>query len=231
MPGMEIIEKVKGEGRFILMEHEAKRFCELHDIPVTRIGFALSEDEAVRLAEEIGYPVAVKVASPDITHKSDVGGVALNLKSSEEVREANRKIMENVRRANASARILGVTVEEMVKPSIEVAVGIVKDSQFGPTIMFGLGGIFIEVLKDVTFRVCPIGHVDALEMIEEIRAKPILQGYRGLPPADLKALASVLVKVSAMAVEHPEIAEADLNPVMVHGSEIKVADARIMLSK
>jgi acetyl-CoA synthetase (ADP-forming) len=230
MPGLEILEKVKAEGRLILMEHEAKRFCELHGIPVARTEFASTEDEAVKAAEKMGYPVVVKVASPDITHKSDVGGVILNLESSRQVREAYKEIYEKVGKTYPSARILGVTVGEMVKSSVEVAVGIVRDAQFGPALMFGLGGVFIEVLKDATFRICPVSRADALEMIGEIKAYPILKGYRGIPPADLEMLASILIKVSEMAVEHLEIVEADLNPVMVYGSEVKVADARIILS-
>jgi len=225
----EIISKVRGEGRKFLLEPEAKAICMEYGIPVTKFKVASSEDEAVKFAEEIGYPIVLKIVSPDVIHKFDVGGVILNLKSAEEVRKAYNQIIENVRKHKPNARILGVTVQEMVPPSTEVIVGAIKDAQFGPTLMFGLGGIFVEVLKDVTFRIAPITEEEAKEMISEIKAYPILKGYRGNPPADIDSIAKILVNTSKLIIDHQEIKELDLNPIIVYESGAKTVDARIIL--
>jgi len=225
----EIITQALKEGRKILLEHEAKALCLEYGIPVTKFKVASSAEEAVKFAEEIGYPVVLKIVSPDVIHKFDVGGVILNLKSSEEVRNAYNQIIENVKRNKPDAKILGVNVQEMAPPSTEIIVGAIKDPQFGPTIMFGLGGIFVEVLKDVTFRIAPITEGDAREMISEIKAYPILKGFRGAPPADIEAIVKILVNVSKLVMEHQEIKELDLNPIMVYRSGAKTVDARIIL--
>jgi len=225
----EIIAQALKEGRKFLLEHEAKAICQKYGIPVTKFKVASSVEEAVKFAEEIGYPVVLKIVSPDIIHKFDVGGVMLNLKSAEEVKNAYNQIIENVRKHKPNARILGVNVQEMAPPSTEVIVGAIKDPQFGPTIMFGLGGIFVEVLKDVTFRIAPITEEDAKEMISEIKAYPILRGFRGAPPADIEAITKILVNTSKLVMEHQEIKELDLNPIMVYKSGAKTVDARIIL--
>jgi len=225
----EIFEKVRREGRNFLLEPEAKEVCMEYGIPVTRFRVAETVEEAVQIAGEIGYPVVLKIVSPDIIHKSDVGGVMLNLKSPEEVRGAYQTIMENVKRHKPDARITGVIVQEMAQPSTEVIVGAIKDPQFGQTLMFGLGGIFVEVLKDVTFRVAPITELDAREMITEVRAYPILKGYRGRPPADIDAIVDILLNTSRLVMDHPEIKELDLNPIMVYEKGAKTVDARIIL--
>ena len=225
----EIITQALKEGRKFLLEHEAKALCLEYGIPVTKFKVASSAEEAVKFAEEIGYPVVLKIVSPDVIHKFDVGGVILNLKSAEEVRNAYNQIIENVKKNKPDAKILGVNVQEMAPPSTEVIVGAIKDPQFGPTIMFGLGGIFVEVLKDVTFRIAPITEEDAREMISEIKAYPILKGFRGAPPADTEAIVKILVNVSKLVMEHQEIKELDLNPIMVYRSGAKTVDARIIL--
>lgn len=229
--GFEIIQKVLAEGRNFLLEHEAKNLCEVFDIPTTKLKVAKNKDEAVEYAKQIGFPVVLKILSPDIIHKSDVGGVVVNIENEEKVREAYKKIMGNVEKHKPTAKIFGVVVEEMAKPSTEVIVGLIKDQQFGPTIMFGLGGIFVEVLKDVSFRVCPITEKDATEMMLEIKGYPILKGYRNYPSADLNTLTKILLNVSRMAEEYPEIAEMDLNPILVYEKGAKVVDARIILEK
>jgi len=201
-----------------------------YGIPVTKFGVAKTVEEAVKLAEEIGYPVVLKVVSPDVIHKFDVGGVVLNLKGPEEVRKAFNQILENVRGHMPNAKVLGVTVQEMAPPSTEVIVGAIRDPQFGPALMFGMGGIFVEVLKDVTFRIAPITEEDAKEMIAEIRAYPLLKGYRGMPPADIEAIAQILVSTSHLMMENPEISELDLNPIIVYENGAKTVDARIMLA-
>ncbi|MGB9756551.1 MAG: acetate--CoA ligase family protein, partial [Candidatus Bathyarchaeales archaeon] len=188
-----LILKVRKEGRHFLLEPEAKTVCVEYGIPVTKFEVAKSEAEAVKFAEAIGFPVVLKVVSPDIIHKSDVGGVIVGLKSAGEVRDAYRKILGNVKKHRADAKIVGVLVQEMAPQSTEIIVGAIKDPQFGPALMFGLGGIFVEVLKDVTFRVAPINEDEAREMITEVRAYPLLKGYRNTPPADIEAIIKILL--------------------------------------
>ncbi len=225
----EIIEKALSEGRKHLMEHEAKAICAHYGIPVTKIAVARDEEEAVAKAREIGYPVVLKIVSPDILHKTDVGGVVLDLKSDDEVRQAYRKIMENVRKHKPDARIVGVLVQEMAPQSTEVIVGGIRDPQFGPALMFGLGGIFVEVLKDVTFRIAPVSKEEAMEMIREIKAYPILEGYRGAPKADFETLTNIITAASRLMMENERIDQLDLNPIMVYEKGAKVVDARIIL--
>jgi acetyl-CoA synthetase (ADP-forming) len=225
----EIFDKVKKEKRKSLLEPEAKTVCIKYGIPVTNFKLAKNEAEAVRFSEQIGYPVVLKIVSSDIIHKSDVGGVIVDLKTAKDVREAYKQILANVKKHKADAKITGVLVQEMAPPSTEVIVGAIKDPQFGPTVMFGLGGIFVEVLKDVTFRVAPITEEEACEMITEVRAYPLLKGYRNSPPADTRAIAEILLNTSRLVMEHQEIKELDLNPVIVYKKGAKTVDARIIL--
>jgi len=225
----EIIANAAKENRKYLLETEAKTICMEYGIPVTKFKLAKNEDEAVKFAEEIGFPVVLKIVSPDIIHKSDIGGVILNLKNAKEVKAAYKQIMENVKKRRKDAKILGVIVQEMAPPSTEVIVGAIKDPQFGPTLMFGLGGVFVEILKDVTFKVAPITEEEAREMLTEIKAYPLLKGYRNLPPADTEALVKILLNTSRLVTEHMEIKELDLNPIMVYEKGAKTVDARIIL--
>lgn len=224
-----LFSQARKEGRKSLLETEAKAVCIEYGIPVTKFELAKSEAQAVKFAEKIGYPVVLKIVSPDVVHKSDVGGVAVNLKDSRSVREAYSQILKNVKKHNAKAKIVGVLVQEMAPQSTEVIVGVTKDPQFGPAIMFGLGGIFVEVLKDVTFRIAPITEDEAREMITEVKAYPLLKGYRNSPPVDIAAIVGILLKTSKLAMEHQEIKELDLNPVMVYEKGAKTVDARIIL--
>ena len=224
-----IFKRAREEGRRHLLEPEAKTVCMEYGIPVPKFRVAGSAEDAVRYAEEIGYPVVLKVVSPDVIHKSDVGGVMLGLRSADEVRSAYEKLLGNVRSHKPNAEIVGVLVEEMAPKAVEVIVGAIKDPQFGPTLMFGLGGVFVEILKDVSFRVAPITEDDAAEMITEIKAYPILQGYRGMPPVDVDAIKQILLNTSRLVMEHQEIAELDLNPIMVYQKGAKAVDARIIL--
>ena len=224
-----IINQAKKEGRKALLETEAKTICMEYGIPVTKFKLALNEKEAAKHADEIGYPVVLKIVSPDIIHKSDAGGVIVNLKNPAEVTNAYKKIMENVKKYNAKAKIVGVLVQEMAPQSTEVIVGAIKDPQFGQTIMFGLGGIFVEILKDVNFRIAPITTEDAKEMITELKAYPLLKGYRNTPPADIDALISILCNTSRLVMDNQEIKELDLNPVMAYQKGAKTVDARIIL--
>jgi len=225
----QIFEEARKDGRSYLLEPEAKMICMEYGIPVTRFRVAKTRGEALKFAEEIGYPVVLKIVSPDVIHKFDVGGVILNLKSAKDVQDAFDKILTNVKKHKPDARIVGVLVQEMAPSSTEIIVGATKDPQFGPALMFGLGGIFVEVLKDVTFRIAPITELDAQEMITEVKAYPILRGYRGQPPADIDAIAQILMNTSRLVMDHLEIKELDLNPIMVYEKGAKTVDARIIL--
>ncbi len=217
------------EGRKSLLETEAKTVCMEYDIPVTKFELARTEEEAVKFANAIGFPTVLKIVSPDIIHKSDIGGVIVGLKNADDVRRGYNQILQNVKKHNPKAKIVGVLVQEMAPPSTEVIVGAIKDPQFGPAIMFGLGGVFVEVLKDVTFRIAPITEDDAREMISEVKAYPLLKGYRNTPPADIDAIAEILLNTSRLVTEHLEIKELDLNPIIVYEKGAKAVDARIIL--
>jgi acyl-CoA synthetase (NDP forming) len=225
----QIISQVQHEGRKALLETEAKTVCMDYSIPVTAFKLAKNEDEAAKFAEQIGFPVVLKIVSPNIIHKSDAGGVIVNLNSTIEVRSACGKILKNVKKYNSAAKIVGVLVQEMAPQSTEVIVGAIKDSQFGQTLMFGLGGIFVELLKDVAFRIAPVTREDVVEMITEVKAYPLLTGYRNTPPADLEAIISILLNTSKLVMDNPEIKELDLNPIMVYEKAAKTVDARIIL--
>ncbi len=231
---LKIINKARSEGRDSLTEIEAKEVFECYGLPVTPTRLARNEDEAVALAREIGYPVVMKIVSPDILHKSDAGGVRVNIKDDAGVREAFKTIMKNAKEYKATANIHGIAVQEMAPWGTEVILGSVNDPTFGPTMMFGLGGIFVEVLKDVTFRVAPVTSSQALRMLDEIRGAPIIAGVRGEAPRDRQALADVICQYSTMILDlADEVSESDANPVLVYevGKGLKVVDARIILKK
>ena len=183
-----VLEQALKQGRKSLLETEAKTLCREYSIPVTRFELARNEADAVKYANEIGYPIVLKIVSADIIHKSDVGGVVVDLGSADDVRHAYNQILVNVKKHYVKARMVGILVQEMAPPATEVIVGAIKAPQFGSAVMFGLGGIFVEVLKDVTFRVVPITEDEASEMITEVKAYPLLKGYRNIPPADTKAI-------------------------------------------
>jgi len=224
-----IINQARKEGRKVLLEPEAKLICVEYGVPVTEFKVAANEKEAEEYADEIGYPVVLKVVSPEIIHKSDAGGVIVNLRNRSDVSDAYRKILENVKKYDANARIVGVLVQEMAPQSTETIVGAIKDPQFGQTIMFGLGGVFVELLKDVSFRIAPITADDAREMITQLKAYPLLKGFRNSPPADIDALVGVLLSTSRLVMDNPEIKELDLNPVLAYQKGAKTVDARIIL--
>ena len=224
-----IFEEARNEGRNYLLEPEAKTICKEYGIPVTSFRVARTAEEAVKFSEEIGYPTVLKIISPDVLHKFDVGGVILNIKSREDARNAYNKILENVKKLKPDAKIKGILVQEMAPSSTEIIVGSIKDPQFGPTLMFGFGGIFVEVMKDVAFRVAPITEEDAQEMISEVKAYPILKGYRGQPPLDINMIVKILLSTSRLVMDHQEIKELDLNPIMVYEKGAKTVDARIIL--
>ncbi|MFQ5658687.1 MAG: acetate--CoA ligase family protein [Candidatus Methylomirabilales bacterium] len=214
------------EGRNLL-EPESYALLDSYGVTVPPHRFSRSADEAEAAAAEIGYPVVAKIVSPDIVHKTEVGGVLLNLNDGAAVKDAHRRITAIAKEHKADLR--GVLIGRMLPPAPEVIVGVTPDPQFGPVIMFGLGGIFVEVYQDVSFRLVPLAERDATAMIHELKALPMLQGGRGSKPADLGALTDLLLKVSQIAQENPEIAEIDLNPILVYEKGLGVADARILL--
>ncbi|NOZ89123.1 MAG: acetyl-CoA synthetase [Crenarchaeota archaeon] len=224
-----LIEEALREGRGRLLEHEALRLLELYGVPVPRYALARSREEAVEAARGIGGRVVLKVVSPEIVHKSDVGGVVVGVEP-ERVGEEYEVLLERVRRAAPGARIVGVLVQEMAPPgAVEVVVGGVRDPVFGPAVMFGLGGVFVELFRDVSFRVAPFPRGEALEMMREVRAYRLLQGYRGKPPRDLEALADIVMAAQRIMMDNPEISEMDINPVMSYPKGALAVDARFIL--
>ncbi|MBO8175573.1 MAG: acetate--CoA ligase family protein [Thermococcus sp.] len=229
---LRIIEDVLSKGRKALVEYEAKQVLKAYELPVPNEKLAKTLDEALEYAKEIGYPVVLKLMSPQILHKSDAKIIALNIKNEEELKKKWEEIHENAKKYRPDAEILGVLVAPMLKPGREVIIGVTEDPQFGHAIMFGLGGIFVEILKDVTFRIIPIEEKDAWAMIKSIKGYPILAGARGEPPADMKALVDMMLKVSKLVDDLKDyIKEMDLNPVFVYneGEGAVVVDARIIL--
>ena len=230
----QIIATARAGGRKALTEPEAKDLFACYGLPVTKSDLAKTEDDAARIAKEIGFPIVLKIVSPDILHKSDAGGVRVNLKDTEAVRMGFRTILENVKKYKADAEIHGILVCEMAPLGSEVICGSVNDSTFGPTVMFGLGGVFVEVLKDVTFRVAPISIDCALGMQQEIKGYPMLQGVRGERRRDQEALALVISRLSQLVADlDDEIAETDANPILLYeeGKGCRVVDARVILKQ
>ncbi len=225
----QIVTKAKKEGRALLTEIEAKNLLKQAGISVVDTRLARSEDEAVAISRELGFPVALKIASSDVVHKSDAGGVKLNLKTSAQVAKAYEDIMKSIKTKYPEAKIQGVAVQKMARPGVEVIIGMSKDAQFGPVLMFGLGGVWVEVLKDVSFRIVPLERRDAREMIQEIKGRPLLEGYRGQEPADIAKLEEMILQISSFVEQHPEIKELDLNPVFAYKDGATAVDARIIL--
>ena len=227
----ETVSSARAENRTLLSEVEAKAALGDSGVPVTATTLAQTREEAAAQAEAMGYPVALKVVSPNVAHKSDVGGVVLGLEGHNEVAEGYDEIIRSVQAAQPSAVIEGVSVQEMASPGVEVIVGMTTDPQFGPVMMFGLGGIMVEVLGDVAFRLAPLGEGDARDMIDEIQGRQVLDGVRGQPPVDIGAIEAMLNRVSEFAAAHPEVAELDLNPVIASPEGAIAVDARIVLAE
>ena len=231
---LDIIAKARKDGRSALTEIEAKQVFKAYGLPIAETSLATTEEEAVNLARKIGYPLVLKIVSPDILHKSDAGGVKVGITDEKGVREAYQTILKNAKAYKADANIHGIAIQEMAPKGTEIVLGSVNDPTFGPTVMFGMGGILVEVLKDVTFRVTPVDEAQAAQMLSEIRGAPILAGVRGEAPRDKAAVAETICTYSAMILDlKDEIAESDANPVLVYeeGKGIKVVDARIILKK
>jgi acetyltransferase len=215
-----------------LGEVEAKDILRAYDFNVPEGHLAVSADEAVTVAQRVGYPVAMKIVSPDIIHKSDLGGVRLGLSNAGQVRDAYDLMMLRIGRTAPDARLTGVYVEEMCNRGTEVILGMSRDPQFGPMLMFGLGGIFVEVMKDVTFHLAPITAEEAMRMLAGTKSFALLEGARGRAAADLTSIAGGLQRISQLVTDFPQIVEMDINPFIVGevGTPAVVADARMTLS-
>ncbi|MGF1504725.1 MAG: acetate--CoA ligase family protein [Anaerolineae bacterium] len=226
-----VFKQVRSDGRFSIGDFEARAIMEAYHMRIPESRLAESADEAVQIAGEIGYPVVLKIASPDILHKTDVGGVKVGLDSPGDVRDAIDLMTYRASRYVPGARIWGCLVQEMSPKGLEVLVGMNRDPQFGPLVTFALGGIYVEVLKDATFRIAPFSRDEAWQMLDEIRARDLLEGVRGEPPVDQEAIVETLMQVGQLVQDFPEIVELDINPLMVFekGQGALAIDMRLVL--
>ncbi len=229
--GRQIIENAKKEGRHVLLEHEAKQLIKLHGAPTSVGQVAQTADEAWEIAKEFGGSVVLKIVSPDILHKSDANGVKLNLSSEKEIKKGFQQIIKSARAYNSTADIRGVLVAPMAEKGLEIIIGTKIDEQFGPVIMYGLGGIMVEIMKDVTFRVLPVSPAASKKMLDDTRSSIILDGVRGQKGYDKKTLSKLISMCSELIESYPEIEEMDLNPVLLYEKGLDVVDARIILKK
>ena len=226
MNNRELFEKTKQENRNWLLEHEAKQVLQNMNILIPPSKLALSEVEAIESAKEFGFPVVLKLMSKDVMHKTDSGAVVISLSNEQEVKETYNDFM----RRFDNVEIAGVLVEKMIKKGLELIIGTSTDSTFGPVILFGMGGVLVEAIKDVVFRMCPVTKEQALGAIEEIKAKILLEGFRGQPKVNKDLLSDLLVKISQLAWENRDfIAEMDINPIIANEDGIFPVDARIIL--
>ncbi len=226
-----IIDNIRKEGRIQMLEHESKQIFKLIGLNVPPFALAQTVDEAQKFAQEVGYPVVMKIVSEDIIHKSDAGGVVVGPKNAREVDEAFNKILTNAKNYKADANIRGVFISQMVPKATEVIVGVTRDPTFGPVVMFGLGGIFVEIMKDVVFRVAPFPKDEARHMIDEIKSKPMLYGARGTKPADIDALVETIYIISQLVSQVDDIKELDINPLFALEKGASAVDARITLTE
>jgi acetyl coenzyme A synthetase (ADP forming)-like protein len=224
-----LVDGARAAGRSRLAEDEALALLAAYGVPVAKGELAKTAEEAVRFAERMGFPVVLKIVAPGIVHKTEVGGVEVNLADGTDVRRAFERIVAGTRAAAPAAEITGVLVQPMVHHGRELIVGMTRDPTYGPLLMFGLGGILVEVLRDVAFRIAPIGREEARRMMREIRGARLLDSVRGSPPADRAAIEDVMLRISRLATDFPEIAELDVNPLMAMPKGAVAADARVML--
>lgn len=227
--GLKILDTVRKEGRRLLTEIESKQLLSQIGISTVETLLATSREEAITLARRLGFPVGLKIASPDVVHKTDAGGVKLGLANTAAAGQAYDDIVTAIKKHFPQAKIQGVSVQKMARPGIEVIMGMSRDPQFGPVIMFGLGGIMVEVLKDVSLRLVPLSRRDARELIQEIKGYPLLSGHRGAEPVDTGILEVWLLKLSNFIEANPEIKELDLNPIFAYSNGAMAVDARVII--
>jgi len=221
---MEIIEKALGEGKTTLSEYESKKVLKAYEIPVTKEVLVEDVKDLAKAAQEIGYPLVLKGCSSDISHKTEKGLIRVDIRNEDEATAAFEEIT-----AGMGGKENAVLVQEMVKGQRELVIGLTRDAQFGPCVMFGLGGIFTEILKDISFRIAPLEKRDALEMMRDIKGHKILDAVRGMEAADLDVLADILIKVGQIGMENDRIKEIDINPVILSGSKPVAVDALVVL--
>jgi len=221
---MDILDKARKEGRETLSEYESKIVLASYDIPVTREIIIQKNNDVISAAHEIGYPVVMKGCSPEITHKTEKGLIRTDIRDDKEALDAFNDIMAGMNGSHGS-----ILIQEMIKGKRELVIGLIRDPQFGPCVMFGLGGIFTEILKDVSFRLAPLEKRDALEMMDEIKAHKILDAVRGMEPVNRELLSEMLINVGRIGVENDAIKEIDINPVIISGSRPVAVDALIVL--
>src|SRR5215475_173286 len=224
-----VLDAVKADKRTSLTAPEGKLVCDAYGIPVPKEGVAKSAAEAAKLATSMRFPVVLKIVSPEILHKTEAGGVLVGVKSAAEARKGFETIMANAKKYNRKANLLGVQVQQMLGGGQEVIVGAVSDPSFGKLVAFGLGGVLVEVLKDVTFRLAPATREDALSMLDGVQAAEMLKGVRGSDPVNRDALATLIENVSQLISDFPEISEMDLNPVFATKNGATAADVRIVV--
>jgi len=221
---MDILDKARKEGRETLSEYESKRVLASYNIPVTHEIIIQKNNDVISAAHEIGYPVVMKGCSPEITHKTEKGLIRTDIRDDKEALDTFNDIMAGMNGSHGS-----ILIQEMIKGKRELVIGLIRDPQFGPCVMFGLGGIFTEILKDVSFRLAPLEKRDALEMMDEIKAHKILDAVRGMEPVDRELLSKMLINVGRIGVENDAIKEIDINPVIIYGSRPVAVDALIVL--
>ncbi len=231
MIGRQIIDRARSQGRHVLTEIEAKELLKQAGVSVVDTKLATSKEEVISTSQQFGFPVVLKIASPDVVHKSDAGGVKLGLRTAKQVGKAYDDILRAISQQYPEAKIQGVSVQKMARPGVEVIIGMSKDVHFGPVLMFGLGGVLVEILKDVSFRIIPLTQRDAREMIREIKGYPLLEGYRGQEPVDVANLEELILKVSNFVEQNPEVEELDLNPIFAYSDGAVAVDARVVLEE
>lgn len=211
----------------ILDFKQSRDILQTYSIPLPESEIARTQQDVMQISKKIGYPISMKIVSPDITHKSDVGGVETKINNNKDAAEAYAKILRNIKKNTPGAKITGVLIQKMFSGT-EIIIGMKRDKQFGPVILFGLGGIFVEIMQDIAMRIVPVKIDDAIEMIKEIKAYPILKGARGTKPADIIKIAEIIIKVSELSMKEKSINEIDLNPIIIEGKEINIVDIRII---
>jgi len=224
-----IVEDILAAGRNTALPDEALALVKLFGVDVPEYALVKTAEEAVEVSKEIGFPLALKIASQDVLHKSDIGGVVINLKNVEEVERNYNKVLDNLKRIVPDARIGGVLIQKQLPEATHLIVGGVYDEQFGPTVMFGLGGVFVELFKDVSFRIAPVTETEAMEMVKEIKAYPVLSGYRGSKKLDIEQVTKTIVNISELITNISIIQEVELNPLFAYEKSVIAVDARVIL--
>ena len=224
-----IVEKILASGRSVALPDESLAMVNLFGIDVPDYALVKTAEEAVEVSKEIGFPLVLKIASQDVIHKSDIGGVIINLKNVEEVERNYNKVLYNLKRVVPDSRIGGVLIQKQLPEATHLIVGGVCDEQFGPAVMFGLGGVFVELFKDVSFRIAPVTEAEAMEMVKEIKAYPILSGYRGSKKLDIEQVTKTIINISELITNISTIKEVELNPLFAYKKSVKAVDARVIL--